>query len=452
MAKAKTIYVCQQCGATASKWMGRCSECGNWDTFVEETVGGNALVPGTSIKNDNKPTLLEDISYNEEKRLITRNTELDKVLGGGLVEGSITLLGGEPGIGKSTLSLQIALNLTDKKILYVSGEESARQIKMRSQRLQSTKNDCFLLCEVSLENIISNLDKLRPDLVIVDSIQTTVSGNIESSAGTISQVRESAARLQQVAKKSGIPIILIGHITKDGNIAGPKVLEHIVDTVIQFEGDHQQLFRILRPIKNRFGSTSEIGLFEMTDKGLITVDDPSGILLGHRDNGLSGICAASTVNGARPFMIEIQALVSSAAYGTPQRSAIGFDTKRLNMLLAVLEKRAGFNVASKDVFLNIAGGLKLNDPGLDLAIISAVLSSSADIAIDNKYAFAAEISLSGEVRPVTHIDQRIKEAERLGFEKIYLSKYNKKNILGRFKNIEVVYLETVKDLIQKTFG
>jgi DNA repair protein RadA/Sms len=452
MAKPKTIFVCQQCGATASKWMGRCAECGQWNSFVEELVHSSALVPGTLMKNDNRPVLIEEIVYDEEKRLITRNTELDKVLGGGLVEGSITLLGGEPGIGKSTLSLQIALGLKDKKVLYVSGEESAKQIKMRSQRMAGNQNSSYLLCEVSLENIIGHIEQIQPDLVVVDSIQTTVSGNIESSAGTISQVRESAARLQQLAKKTGIPVILIGHITKDGNIAGPKVLEHIVDTVLQFEGDHQHLFRILRPVKNRFGSTSEIGLFEMTDKGLIPVEDPSGILLGHRENGLSGICVASTVNGARSFLIEIQALVSSAAYGTPQRSAIGFDTRRLNMLLAVLEKRAGFHLSSKDVFLNIAGGLKLNDPGLDLAIVSAVLSSSSDIAVDTNDAFAAEISLSGEVRPVTHIEQRIKEAERLGFRRVFLSAYNKKNILGKYKNIELVYLKTVHEMVKKTFG
>ncbi len=452
MAKPKTIYVCQQCGNTASKWMGKCNACGNWDTFVEEKVSKDPVSKINAISKNVNPVLIEDIEFNTEKRLVTGNNELDKVLGGGFVEGSITLLGGEPGIGKSTLSLQIALTLISKTILYISGEESEGQIKLRSQRLESGKNNCYLLCEVSLENMLESITQVKPDLVIVDSIQTTVSENIESSAGTISQVRECAARLQQMAKRSGIPVVLIGHITKDGNIAGPKVLEHIVDTVLQFEGDHQHLFRILRPTKNRFGSTSEIGLFEMTDKGLIQVDDPSGILLGQRDQDLSGICAASTVNGIRPFLIEIQALVSTAAYGMPQRSAIGFDTRRLNMLLAVLEKRAGFKLATKDVFLNIAGGLKLNDPALDLAIIGAILSSSADISVNKNFCFAAETSLSGEIRPVTHIEQRIKEAERLGFKTIFLSSYNKKNIMGKYENISFTWVNNVTEFVKKLFG
>jgi len=451
MAKPKTIYVCQQCGATASKWMGKCAECGNWNTFIEETIQKDPISKGSAFTTS-KPVLVNDIEYDDEKRFVTGNVELDKVLGGGFVEGSISLLGGEPGIGKSTLSLQIALTQQDKKVLYVSGEESTGQIKMRSQRLNADQNNCYLLCEISLENIIQTIDEINPELIIIDSIQTTVSGNIESSAGTISQVRESAARLQQLAKRTGIPVILIGHITKDGNIAGPKVLEHIVDTVLQFEGDHQHLFRILRPVKNRFGSTSEIGLFEMTDKGLIPVEDPSGILLGHRDNNLSGICVASTINGVRPFLIEIQALVSTAAYGLPQRSAIGFDTRRLNMLLAVLEKRAGFKLATKDVFLNIAGGLKLNDPALDLAVTASILSSSSDIPVNKNYCLASEISLSGEMRPVTHIEQRIKEAERLGFKKIFISAYNKKNILSKFKDIELSYINTINDMVKKLFG
>ena len=451
MSKTKTIFVCQNCGATTSKWMGKCNECNSWNTFAEEIVSKEKS-GGEKIKSGEKPLLLEEIEYDSEKRLLTGNEELDKVLGGGLVQGSITLFGGEPGIGKSTLSLQIALGLTNKKVLYVSGEESAQQIKMRSNRLDKKGENLYLLCDVVLENIINAADQVKPDLVVIDSIQTTITEQIESSAGTISQVRESASRLQRMAKKTGIPVIIIGHITKDGNIAGPKVLEHIVDTVLLFEGDHQHLFRILRPVKNRFGSTSEIGIFEMTEKGLITVDDPSGILLGQRDNNLSGVCAASTVNGIRPFLIEIQALVSTAAYGMPQRSAIGFDTRRLNMLLAVLEKRAGFHLSAKDVFLNIAGGLRLQDSALDLAIISAILSSSADIPIDKNYCFAAEISLSGEIRPVTHVEQRIKEAERLGFKKIFISAYNKKNIISQFKNIELVYIPTIEGIVKKLFS
>ena len=425
MARSKTVYVCQNCGAESSKWIGHCPACKEWNTYREELI---TLSPGPGTARDiprRKPGLLSAIEVNESDRITSGIGETDRILGGGMVRGSLILMGGEPGIGKSTLALQIALATGGRRVLYVSGEESEGQVKLRAQRLEGKNDACFIYNETELESVIAQADAIKPELLIIDSIQTLTSSLLESSAGSVTQVRECAAMLLRYAKESGVPVILIGHITKDGSLAGPKVLEHIVDVVLQFEGDGNYLFRILRPVKNRFGSTAEIGIFEMGSGGLREVTDPSELFIRRDRDPASGVSIAATVDGMRPFMIETQALVSSAVYGTPQRSTTGFDTRRLNMLLAVLEKRAGFRLAVKDVFLNIAGGLKVSDPAIDLAVVSSVLSSNLDTPVGQHTAFAGEVGLSGEIRPVVRIEQRIMEASRMGFEQIVISGYHK---------------------------
>lgn len=439
MAKTRTAYFCQSCGHESAKWMGKCPSCSQWNTFVEEIIDkGGTSVPdwktgSTTTQRSNKPAAIREIVYSEENRIITPDKELNRVLGGGIVSGSIVLIGGEPGIGKSTLMLQVALNLPGLKVLYVSGEESEQQIKMRAERLINlpVKNgsipgsaDTYILTETSTQNIFKQIEMLEPDLVVVDSIQTLHSAHIESTPGSVSQVRECTAELLRFAKESGTPVFLIGHITKDGMIAGPKILEHMVDTVLQFEGDRHHVYRILRAVKNRFGSASELGIYEMLGSGLREVSNPSEILLSQRDEPLSGITISVILEGLRPMLIETQALVSVSAYGTPQRSATGFDTRRMNMLLAVLEKRCGFKLSTQDVFLNIAGGLRVEDPAIDLSVVVAMISSHEDMPVDSKVCFAAEVGLSGEIRAVNRIEQRIAEAEKLGFEKIFISKYN----------------------------
>ncbi len=452
MAKTKTVFFCKECGNESPKWIGHCPGCGAWNSYVEESVvvgkdsksDKNAIVAETK----SKPIKVKDISSAKEVRIDLECEELNRVLGGGLVPGSLILLGGEPGIGKSTLLLQVALNLKDKKVLYVSGEESAQQIKMRAERIGVRNENCFILTETNTSLIAKHIEESTPDIVVIDSIQTLESASVDSTAGSISQIRETAAEMNKVAKTLHIPTFLIGHITKDGSIAGPKILEHIVDTVIQFEGDRHYGFRVLRTIKNRFGSSSELGIFEMNANGLREVSNPSEILLSQRDEQVSGISIAATLEGLRPMMIETQALVSTAAYGTPQRSCTGFDSRRLNMLLAVLEKRAGFRLSMKDVFLNIAGGLRVDDPAIDLAVVAAILSSNEDVDISNRYAFAAEVGLSGEIRSVNRIEARIAEADKLGMEKIFVSKYNCRGLdVSKFK-VEVVPLATVGDLIK----
>ena len=460
MAKDRTAYVCENCGYDSQKWLGKCPNCGQWNTFKEIKLSGGAskamqpaAMRGALTAMSTKPLKLKDISDIEEERIDMCDSELNRVLGGGLVPGSIVLLGGEPGIGKSTLSLQTALRMKGKEILYVSGEESSHQLKMRAQRLQGNgAKDLTILCETSLEKILEQLNELQPDLVVIDSIQTIASENIETAPGNITQVRECAASLLRYAKTSGTPIILIGHITKDGTLAGPKILEHIVDTVIQFEGDNHYQYRILRSIKNRFGSTSELGIYEMGQDGLRVVSNPSELLLTKDHDGLSGIAISSAIEGARPFMLETQALVSTAAYGTPQRSATGFDQRRLNMLLAVLEKRVGFKLIQKDVFINIAGGLRVTDLAMDLSIIAAVLSSNVDTAIETGFCMAGEVGLSGEVRPVGRIEQRISEAEKLGFSHFILPSYNMQGIDTRRYNIELIPVKRVEEALRALFG
>lgn len=452
MAKYKTVFFCKECGNESPKWIGHCPGCGAWNSYVEESVSvGKDKNIGTKsflIENNAKPILIKDVSSAQEARIDLHCEELNRVLGGGLVPGSLILLGGEPGIGKSTLLLQVALKIKDKKILYVSGEESAQQIKMRAERIGIANEKCYILTETNTDKIARHFEEIKPDIVIIDSIQTLVSATVDSAAGSISQIRETAAEMNKMAKTFHIPTFLIGHITKDGSIAGPKILEHIVDTVIQFEGDRHYGFRILRTIKNRFGSSSELGIFEMNANGLREVNNPSEILLSQRDEEVSGISVAATIEGLRPMMIETQALVSTAAYGTPQRSCTGFDIRRLNMLLAVLEKRAGFRLSVKDVFLNIAGGLRVDDPAIDLAVVAAVLSSSNDIVVSNRYAFAAEVGLSGEVRSVNRVEARIAEADKLGMEKIFVSKYNCRGLdTSKFK-VEVVPLASVSELLE----
>ena len=452
MAKTKTVFFCKECGNESPKWIGHCPGCGAWNSYVEENVvvgKDSKSVKGSILPaTKSKPTRVAEISSVKEARIDLCYEELNRVLGGGLVLGSLILLGGEPGIGKSTLLLQVALNVTDKKVLYVSGEESAQQIKMRAERIGVKNENCFILTETNTAEIIKHFEETKPDIVIIDSIQTLESPAIDATAGSISQIRETAAEMNKVAKAHHVPIFLIGHITKDGTIAGPKILEHIVDTVIQFEGDRHYGFRILRTVKNRFGSSSELGIFEMNAAGLREVSNPSEILLSQREENVSGIAVAAMVEGLRPMMIETQALVSTAAYGTPQRSSTGFDTRRLNMLLAVLEKRAGFRLSAKDVFLNIAGGLRVDDPAIDLAVMAAILSSNEDIAISNRYAFAAEVGLSGEVRSVNRIEARIAEADKLGMEKIFVSKYNCRGLDTSKYNVEVVPLATIGELIK----
>lgn len=452
MAKSKTIYFCQNCGAESSKWIGRCPSCNEWNTYVEQVVSKSQKQSQVSYELEKqKPLKISEIESKKDGRISTKIKELDRILGGGLVMGSMVLIGGEPGIGKSTLSLQVALKLDHLKTLYISGEESPQQIKMRAERLQLKNDSCFILSETLLENILNHAINIKPDILIIDSIQTLYSDKLESSAGTVSQIRETAASLLKYAKETNTPVFLIGHINKEGNLAGPKVLEHVVDTVLQFEGDHNHVYRILRTTKNRFGSTSELGIFEMNNKGLREVSNPSEILITQSDENLSGTTIASMINGARPLLVEIQALVSSAAYGTPQRSSTGFDNRRLGMLLAVLEKRAGFRLGQKDVFLNIAGGLKVDDPAIDLAVISSVLSSNLDLSIDKSICFAGEVGLTGEIRPVNRIEQRISEAEKLGFKTIYISKFNVKGLVESKYKIQIIKVARVDDLFRSLF-
>ena len=471
--KDKTVFVCSECGFDSPKWSGKCPSCGMWNTMKEmtvkaptaQTVTAAARKSATGKADESRPHTLSEIDSTMEPRIDMHDEELNRVLGGGLVQGSIVLLGGEPGIGKSTLTLQTVMRLQDLKVLYVSGEESARQIKMRAQRLansqqptansqQPTANSqsLLVLCETSLEKIYEQIKAVQPQLLVIDSIQTISSEYVDSSAGSITQVRECAASLLKFAKESGTPVLLIGHITKDGSIAGPKILEHIVDAVLQFEGDQHYLYRILRPIKNRFGSTAELGIYEMLETGLRQVSNPSELLLTDSHQGMSGVSIACTIEGVRPFLIEVQALASTAVYGTPQRSAIGFDVRRMNMLLAVLEKRVGFKLGQKDVFLNIAGGLKVSDPAIDLAVISAILSSSLDIAVDRTVCMTGEVGLSGEIRPVSRIEQRISEAAKLGFERIIIPKSNMHGLENRQLGIGLIPVTKVEEAFKHLFG
>ncbi|MBN1769513.1 MAG: DNA repair protein RadA [Prolixibacteraceae bacterium] len=452
MAKTKTIYVCQSCGATAPKWIGQCQSCGEWNTVVEEVevVGKNKNLATMVSRNLDKPQLLNEIVTGKTERFSTSNDELDRVLGGGLVPGAMILLGGEPGIGKSTLALQVALNIRDKIVLYISGEESLEQIKLRSTRLAGDNSSCLFLCETSLENILVQIDQVKPDVLVIDSIQTVSTELIESSAGSVSQIRECTTGIMKKTKSLSIPSILIGHITKEGSIAGPKVLEHVVDTVLQFEGDRNFMYRILRASKNRFGSTNEMGIYEMNHDGLRQVSNPSELLINSDHQGLSGTAVAAAIEGVRPFLIEVQALVSSAAYGNPQRSTTGFDLRRMNMLLAVLERRAGFKLISKDVFLNIAGGIKIADPAIDLALICAVLSSNFDLPVDSTVCFAGEVGLTGEVRPVSRVEQRISEASKLGFKSIFIP-YSNKGIHDKKYDIEIVRVKNVGETLRRLF-
>lgn len=462
MAKDKIAYVCSQCGQESSKWIGKCPNCGEWNTFKEIRISNNSQSSSIAVstvhnlhgeQKKNKPLHLQDISAQDEPRINMNDDELNRVLGGGLVPGSIVLLGGEPGIGKSTLTLQTILHLPNKKVLYVSGEESAHQLKMRADRITTEQNNNVeILCETSLEHIFNQVLEVKLDLLIIDSIQTIATNHVDSSPGSIAQVRECAALLLRLAKTSGIPILLIGHINKEGTLAGPKILEHMVDTVIQFEGDQHYMYRILRSIKNRFGSTSELGIYEMQQNGLRPVSNPSELLLTQDHDGLSGIAISSAIEGVRPFLVETQALVSSAAYGTPQRSATGFDQRRLNMLLAVLEKRVGFKLMQKDVFLNIAGGLRVTDLAMDLSVIAAVLSSNVDTAIENGWCMAGEVGLSGEVRPINRIEQRIAEAEKLGFKHMILPKYNLKGINPQKYHLELHPVRKVEEALRALFG
>lgn len=459
MAKARTTYFCQNCGFESAKWLGKCPSCSQWNTFIEEVVekGGTKVPDWRTEKSGtlraSKAAAIHSIVYKEELRIETPDQELNRVLGGGIVPGSLVLIGGEPGIGKSTLMLQLALTLPKLKVLYVSGEESEQQIKMRAERIdQSSKASCYILTETATKNIFKQIVQIAPELVIIDSIQTLHSAHIDSSPGSVSQVRECTAELLRYAKESGTPVFIIGHITKEGSIAGPKVLEHMVDTVLQFEGDRHHVYRILRAVKNRFGSSSELGIYEMQGAGLREVSNPSEILLSQRESSLSGIAIAAMLEGVRPMLIEVQALVSTSAYGTPQRSTTGFEAKRMNMLLAVLEKRFGFRLSIQDVFLNIAGGLRVEDPAIDLAVLMAIISSQQDIPLPSTVVFAGEVGLSGEIRAINRIEQRIAEADKLGFETIYVSKYNIKGLdLNRFK-IKIVALSKVEELFQQLFG
>ena len=454
MSKTKTVFYCQNCGAQSPRWVGRCNACGEWNTYVEEVISKDPSPYKPSAKDllSSRPMLISEISTDKTQRIITPNQELNRVLGGGIVPGSLVLVGGEPGIGKSTLMLQLALSDPALRTMYISGEESGQQIRIRSERTGGKGSNCFVLTETNTREIFRHLDELQPSLVIVDSVQTLHTDIIESSAGSISQIRECAAEFQKYAKTSGVPVFLIGHITKDGSIAGPKVLEHMVDTVLQFEGDRNYVYRILRSVKNRFGSTAELGIFEMHDNGLREVKNPSGVLISQRDESFSGISVASTLEGIRPMLIEVQSLVSSAAYGTPQRSATGFDIRRMNMLLAVLEKRCGFRLGSKDVFLNIAGGIRVDDPAIDLAVMASVLSSNEDIPLPTDCCFAAEVGLSGEIRTVSRIEQRILEAEKTGFSEIVISSYNKKSINPSAYKIRISGFHKIEEVFRHLFG
>lgn len=453
MAKSKTIYVCQNCGAKEAKWTGRCNVCGEWNSFVEEVEvapkgRGNAVIGTPS----SKALRLSEIKVNADERMDTGDQELNRVLGGGMVRGSMILLGGEPGIGKSTLVLQFALHNRSGKVLYVSGEESISQIKMRAQRLGAENDECLFLSGNSLEMVLEHARAIQPDLLIIDSIQTLATEAVDSIPGSLSQIRECTNALLRFSKENTISTILIGHITKDGQLAGPKILEHMVDTVLQFEGDQQYMYRILRSMKNRFGSTSEIGIYEMLQSGLRQVTNPSELLLSNHDQELSGIAVSATVEGVRPILLEVQSLVSTAAYGVPQRSATGFDSRRLNMLLAVLEKRVGFKLATKDVFLNIAGGIRVNDPALDLAVVMAVLSSNIDAALPGDTVFAGEVGLSGEIRAVSRIEQRVAEAGKLGFKRIFIPLGNKKGFTKKDQRIEVCFVSKIADICRILFG
>ena len=469
MAKDKTAYVCDNCGFDSAKWIGKCPSCNQWNTFKEIKVSTSSAKPiskqVTPLNSSTRtPVRLREISSKDEPRIDMNDGELNRVLGGGLVPGSIVLLGGEPGIGKSTLTLQNILNIPNRKILYVSGEESAHQLKMRAERIykqgvnanslpsDSSLDSLYILCETSLEAIFDHINNIEPEIVVIDSIQTIATEDAESSPGSITQVRECASALLRYAKTSGTPVILIGHINKEGTLAGPKILEHIVDTVIQFEGDHNHVYRILRAIKNRFGSTSELGIYEMQHTGLRQVSNPSELLLSQDHEGLSGIAISSAIEGVRPFLVETQALVSSAAYGTPQRSATGFDQRRLNMLLAVLEKRVGFKLMQKDVFLNIAGGLRVTDLAMDLSIIAAILSSNVDTPIEQGWCMAGEVGLSGEVRPVARIEQRIAEAEKLGFTHMIVPKHNMQGLEKKHFKIQLVPVRKVEEALRALFG
>jgi DNA repair protein RadA/Sms len=453
MAKAKTYYFCQECGYQSSSWLGRCPECGKFGTFAEEVVKmESGKRKAESGKLQSVPKRIQEVTYSETKRIPTHCGEFDRVLGGGIVPGSLLLLGGEPGIGKSTLLLQTALAIHDRKLLYVSGEESEQQIKMRADRIGINTEQCYVVSETVTQRIFEHVDAVQPDILVVDSIQTISTEDIDSPAGSVSQIRQCTTEFQHYAKTTGVPVLLIGHITKDGTLAGPKVMEHIVDAVLQFEGDRNYGYRILRALKNRFGSTAEIGIFEMLGSGLREVPNPSEFLLSQRDETLSGAAVAATLEGARPMFIEVQSLVSSAVYGTPQRNANGFDMRRLSMLLAVLEKRCGFKLGAKDVFLNIAGGLRVNDPAIDLAVACAILSSNVDIPISPRIAFAAELGLSGEVRPVARVEQRVAEADRLGFEKIFVSKYNLRELDKKRYHIEVVPASVIEEAFRALFA
>lgn len=448
MSKVKTTFICNNCGTNFPKWQGQCTSCKSWNSISEEVIlktNSNSWETETvkSVKS-NTPQKISNIVYKEEDRLVTSDTEFNRVLGGGIVPGSLTLLGGEPGIGKSTLLLQIAIRLP-YSTLYVSGEESQSQIKMRANRMNHESDDCYVLTEISLESIFKQIQKTEPQILIIDSIQTLKTELVDSAPGSVSQIKTCTSELINFAKKTATPVIIIGHITKDGNIAGPKILEHMVDTVLQFEGDRNHVYRILRVNKNRFGSTNEIGVYEMNVKGLKEITNPSEILISKKNQELSGNAISATIEGMRPFMIEVQALVSTAVYGTPQRSSTGYNSKRLNMLLAVLEKRVGFRLASKDVFLNITGGISVDDTALDLAIVAAIISSNEDLVLNEKYCFAAEVGLSGEIRPVQRLEQRIAEAEKLGFSKIFISKFSKLNIST--KSIKIIFLSKIEDLI-----
>ncbi len=455
MAKTKTAFVCQNCGANFPKWTGKCSSCGEWNTLIEEVIykdSKSGLRRTFSEKLSKKPVPITKVSAEDAERIPVVDEELNRVLGGGLVPGSVTLIGGDPGIGKSTLLLQLGLNSKDRKTLYVSGEESANQIKLRAERIGTLHEQLLLLIDTSLERVMERIEEAEPELVIIDSIQTLQSPEIDSVPGSVAQIRECTGELIQYAKETNTPVILIGHITKEGNIAGPKVMEHMVDVVLQFEGDRQHLYRLLRSSKNRFGSTNELGIYEMQGAGLKEVNDPSQVLLSQRDEGLSGSAIAASMEGARPMMIEVQSLVSTAAYGTPQRTTTGFDVRRLHMLLAVLEKRCGFHVGRFDVFLNMAGGIRVDDPAIDLAAVCSVLSSSEDYPIPAHYCFAGEVGLSGEIRPVTRLEQRIREAEKLGFEEIYISGYGLKGISTGSFNIEVRPVKRVDEVFRQLFG
>jgi DNA repair protein RadA/Sms len=457
MAKIKTTFFCQNCGAQSPKWIGKCPACGEWNTYVEEVIQkeevgkGNWKPSGSGTKKASTPKKIQEVNYEEMPRYVTGDEELDRVLGGGIVPGSLVLIGGEPGIGKSTLMLQIALILQGKKILYVSGEESEAQIKMRADRMSAKNPDCYVLSETNTQHIFQQIEQLKPDLLVIDSIQTLNSQYVESAAGSVSQVRECTAELMKFAKETGTPVFLIGHITKDGSIAGPKVLEHMVDTVLQFEGDRHLAYRILRTSKNRFGSTHELGIYEMRTEGLRPVANPSEILLTQREEVLNGVAIGAMMEGNRPLLIEIQSLVSPATYGTPQRSSTGHDSKRLNMLLAVLEKRGGMRLGQQDVFLNVAGGLRVDDPGLDLAVCASLISSYEDTPVSEEICFAGEVGLGGEIRAVHRIENRISEAEKLGFKKIIVSKYAVKGLdLSKYK-IQVLAVSKLEEVYQKIF-